>query len=71
MTDGEPIESIKRRSRNSECGSCGNTSWMVQDGEFALVEVSGGDFSPSGIPLTAVVCSQCGLIRLYSNLVGD
>lgn len=71
MPGQELIDSIKRRSKNNACESCGNTSWMIQDGEYALVEVVGGNLAESGIPVSAVVCDQCGFTRLYSNLIGD
>jgi hypothetical protein len=71
MPSEEIIESIRQRARNPECDSCGSSSWAIQDGEFALVEVSSGDLDlGSGIGTTAVVCQGCGYIRLYSNLIG-
>jgi hypothetical protein len=71
---GEEIfESVKRRSRNPECGSCGATEWMIQDGKYMVPEVDGPGSPPgppSGIPVYASVCAGCGLIRFYSTLVG-
>jgi hypothetical protein len=74
MSNGDIIESIRRRTRNHTCESCGETpTWNIQDGTFALLEITADDdLDPAnGIPVYAVVCGTCGFIRLYSTAIGD
>jgi hypothetical protein len=71
MADGEIVESIRRRSRNTTCESCGeNPVWNVQEAELALVEVVDEKLDQNSIvPVHAAVCGTCGFVRLYSTLV--
>jgi hypothetical protein len=74
VSDGEIVESIQRRVTNRSCDACGETpTWNIQDGTYVLVEVSGdgSQLSGDGIPVYAVVCGNCGFLRLFSTLMGD
>jgi predicted nucleic-acid-binding Zn-ribbon protein len=66
-------DSIQARMGNAICESCGdaNAKWHFQEGELGIPGSTGTGLDLSkGLPVHAVICGNCGFIRLYSALVG-
>jgi hypothetical protein len=64
--------------RLGRCESCGASTWVVNEGRYALVEVNdsgpivteAGPHAGYALPLYAVVCDSCGNVRLlHANLL--
>jgi len=63
------IEALNKKGINANCEVCGRNDWSVAD-QAVMLTVSdlGGSFSipPPNIPSAALVCNNCGNVRLFA-----
>jgi len=77
------FEFLQAKWKDRPCPMCGQDSWSIQQGVFALLElhekgVAIGSSSPSPVhpaaevvPVVPVVCKSCGNTVLVNAIVAD
>ena len=66
------IEAINKKKINANCEVCSQNNWSVADQAVTLLvsNLEGGiSLPPPNIPTAALVCNNCGNVRLFSLAV--
>jgi hypothetical protein len=59
------LDKLKERGVRFECELCGQNDWSIFDRPLP-VQVASGSVSPPYIPSAALICSNCGNMRLLA-----
>ena len=68
------LEALNKKKINANCEVCGQNNWSVGDQAVTLLvsNLEGGiSLPPPNIPSAALVCNNCGNVRLFALGVLD
>jgi len=63
------IQALNEKKINANCEVCGKNNWSVADQAVTLLvsDLRGGiSLPPPNIPCAALVCNNCGNVRLFA-----
>jgi hypothetical protein len=72
MPEREHLEArIHTKVTKPNCDACDANAWRVSDEKhFVSIVGDDGTLRPGdGMPLYAVICTNCGFVRLYNALI--
>jgi hypothetical protein len=65
-----PKARLDAKDLRGECEACDSNNWAVTDDTYVLAGLDEGNrLTMSGLPVHAMVCQECGFVRLFAKPV--